>query len=489
MRNLAFTFCLGLALAAVSGPPALADASLTLVGQWDSGIGEGTEVVSVQDKSARAAVTNAAEGTVTILDLSNPAVPTVARIVDLGLRSGEGVTSVAFHPTEDYFVVTIETDGEADNSCTTDDEPNSRIEIRDASTGAVLKCLQSGSEPDAVAISEQGQYAVVSNEGESFTFNAATGGFDSPDGSVTVVDLRYGPARATAAQVALPDATGTVGMVTGADNRFLEREVDLNGDGVIDEDTEVLLIPLVDNSPKFLEPELATFSKNGNFAFVTLQENNGVAVIDVRAGKFVEYYGLGITQHAADTQDDGMVVFDDDLVALREPDGITMTPDGRYFVTADEGDTDPKASETPFGLPTGGGRTVSVFDAATGALLGDTGNQIDATAAFEVGAFPGVYPDGRSDSKGSEPENLATFRHLGTIYAAVGLERADAVALISLADPENPMVVQVAPVNPGTELGSQAPEGIATLNSDGSLFVYAANEGSGIVSVFEVTPF
>lgn len=126
----------------------------------------------------------------------------------------------------------------------------------------------------------------------------------------------------------------------------------------------------------------------------------------------------------------------------------------------------------------------------TGGLLGDTGNQVDATAAFDVGDFPGMYPDGRSDSKGSVPENLVTFRYRGTSYALVGLERADAVALDSLADPAHPTVMQVPPVNPGTELGSQAPEGIASFESDdGSLFVDAVSEGSGVVSVFEVMPF
>ncbi len=530
MRNISTTFCAGLALILASGSPVLAEPGLNLVGHWDSGTGEGTEVISVQGSTARAALTNSAEGTITILDLSDPAAPATAAVFDLGLGSGEGITSVAFHPDDDYFIVAIEVEGGTGKSCDKGGVPNSRIEIRDASSGAVLKCLVSGSEPDAVVINRQGDYAVVSNEGESFTFNSATGEFSSPDGSVTIVDLEDGPEDATATQVALTDETGTEGMVSSAHNRFLERGVDLNGDGEIadefedgvggfdyngngviedldflagfidgqevwgnEEAGELVMIPLLDNSPRFLEPELAAFSSDGETAYVVLQENNGVAVIDVEDGKLVVCYGLGITTHAADLSDDdpAFVDFSDTLVALREPDGIAVTPDGRYFVTADEGDTDPKASKTPAGLPTAGGRTVSVFDAETGDLLGDTGNQIDFAAAYEIDGipFPGVYPDGRSDSKGSEPENLVTFRYHGTTYAAVGLERADSVALVSLADPANPAVVNVAPVNPGTELGSQAPEGIGYLRSDGSLFVYAANEGSGVVSVFEVTPF
>jgi DNA-binding beta-propeller fold protein YncE len=520
MRNISFTFIAGLALILAWSSPLQAEPGLNLVGHWDSGTDEGTEVISVQGENARAALTNSATGTITILDLSEPAAPTAALVVDLGLASGEGATSVAFHPDEDYFLVAIEIEGTT---------ANGRIEIRDADDGGLLKVLPAGSEPDAVVIDRHGRYAVVSNEAESFSFDPVTEQFDSPDGSVTIVDLRQGPDDATATLVPLADATGIAGFVNASDparpsdERFLERGVDLNGDGVIDEDPvdinrdgdtddtfvvgyidgvpvkadegdgELVLIPLLDNSPRFLEPELAAFSRDGRYAFVVLQENNGVAVIDVAAAELLGYYGLGTTTHAADIWDDGHVAFvKDALYALREPDGIAVTPDGQFFVTADEGDTDPKASKTDMpAFPTAGGRTVSVFDARTGALLGDTGNQFDWAAAHDIDGirFPGVYPDGRSDSKGSEPENLVTFQYDGNTYAAVGLERADSVALVSLADPANPTVVNVAPVNPGTELGSQAPEGIGYLESDGSVFVYAANEKSGVVSVFQVTPF
>ncbi len=512
MRNITLTTCAGLALVLASGSPVLAEASLSLVGHWDSGVGEGTEVISVQGKTARAAVTNAAAGTITILDLSNPAAPMVSAVFDLRLRSGEGVTSVAFHPEEDYFIVAIEVEGT---------KKNGRIEIRRASDGKLLKALKAGSEPDAVAIDADGDFAVVSNEGESFSFDRKTLEFSSPPGSVTIVNLSEGPRRAKATLVELPDATGTPGMVSGADKRLLERGVDLNGDGVIadefedgeggfdyngngviedldflagfidgaevwgnEESGELVMIPLLDNTPRYLEPELASFSKDGDLAFVVMQENNGVAVIDLEDGEFVGYIGLGITTHVADKTDNGVIDFNETLVALREPDGIATTVDGLYFVTADEGDTDPKASKTPDGFATAGGRTVSVFDAETGILLGDTAEQLDIAADAA-----GLYPDSRSDSKGAEPENLVTFQFRGVHYAAVGLERADAVALVSLADPANPTVVSLAGANPGKSLGSQAPEGIAYFKRQGSVFIYAANEGSGVVCVYEVMPF
>ncbi len=513
MRNISFITFAGAALFLASGSGALAETRLDLVGIWDSGTGEGTEVISVQGSTGRAALTNSEEGTVSILDLSDPANPAlIGTPFDLGIADGEGVNGVAFHPTENYFAVAIQVTG-ADYG---------RVELRSATDGAVLNSLTTGSEPDAVAIDKMGRHAVVSDEGESFKL--VDGEFVSPPGSVTVIDLRHGAAAATATTIALPDATGTPGMVSAADQRFLERGVDLNGDGEIadefedgvggfdengkngiedrdfvagyidgipvwgnEEAGELVMVPLLDNSPRFLEPEIGAFARNGQIAYVAMQENNGVAVVNVSGGKFIGYIGLGTTTHDADIIDNDDIEFvEDALFALREPDGIAVTPNGRYFVTADEGDTDPKASKTDMpDFPTAGGRTVSVFDAATGLLLGDTGAQLDL-AADSIG----TYPDGRSDSKGAEPENLTAFSYRGTEYVAVGLERADTVALVSLADPANPSVVSVAAVNPGTDLGGQAPEGIAHYEaSDGETYVYTANEKSGVVSIFMVAPF
>jgi WD40 repeat protein len=227
MRNIALISCLGTALFLASGSPAPADARLDLVGIWDSRTGEGTEVISVQGSTARAALTNSEEGTVSILDLSDPANPTlIGTPFDLGVGKGEGVNGVAFHPTEDYFAVAIQVTG-ADNG---------RVELRSATTGTVLNTLTTGSEPDAVAIDKQGRRAVVSDEGE--TFKLVNGELVSAPGSVTVIDLRDGAAAATSTIIALPDATGTPGMVSGADRRFLEREVDMNGDGDIADEFE-----------------------------------------------------------------------------------------------------------------------------------------------------------------------------------------------------------------------------------------------------------
>ena len=118
--------------------------------------------------------------------------------------------------------------------------------------------------------------------------------------------------------------------------------------------------------------------------------------------------------------------------------------------------------------------TVSVFDAASGAFIADTGSQLDDAANAA-----GLYPDSRSNRGGSEPEVLDLTDYRGRTLVAVGLERANAVALIDVSDPTKPTVFAIAPTGVG-------PEGVKFVKRGSRLFVVCANEVSGTVTVLEV---
>ncbi|MCV6605695.1 MAG: hypothetical protein OIF34_10345, partial [Porticoccaceae bacterium] len=235
--------------------------------------------------------------------------------------------------------------------------------------------------------------------------------------------------------------------------------------------------------PEYLEPEYLAFSPDASELFVALQENNAVVVVDTARAQIARSFGLGVTNHMADTQDDGRVEFVNELSAFREPDGIALSSDGRWLLTADEGDTEPKASKVKAGQYAGGGRTLSLFDAASGELLGDTGNQLDAMAHAA-----GVYPDGRSDNKGAEPESVV-YLELGDVpYGVVTLERADALALVNISNPRKPMVESLVSLRtPNDKAKAYAPEGLALYRgADGRQYLLCANEKRGTVSVVQV---
>lgn len=166
------------------------------------------------------------------------------------------------------------------------------------------------------------------------------------------------------------------------------------------------------------------------------------------------------------------------MTGLREPDGIATAVNGRYFVTADEGDSDTDSSQVLKDQPSSGGRSVSVFDAETGDFVGDTGNQLDAMAFTNH-----VYPDRRSNKKGSEPEMLVAFDMDGITWIAVAMERAAAVELISLADPAHPKVVSLGKIA-GDE--DKSPEGIAHYEVAGEHYLLTANEMNGTVECFKI---
>jgi hypothetical protein len=227
----------------------------------------------------------------------------------------------------------------------------------------------------------------------------------------------------------------------------------------------------IDNSPATLEPENIAFTHDSRYAFVTLQENNIVIRLDVKTSE-IWALGVGTTTHATDVLNNDGYSPQDDVTTLREPDGIAVDQTGRFFVTADEGDTRNAAAASG----ARGGRTLSVFDARTGAFIADTGNQLD-DGANEAG----VYPDNRSERGGSEPEGLDLTHHRGLTLAAIVLERASAVSLVDVSNPAKPRVIDTLSLFP--QIG---PESVKFFRLGSRLFVASGNEVSGTVSIVEV---
>jgi uncharacterized protein len=317
------------------------------------------------------------------------------------------------------------------------------------SDGAFLTSAPAGIQPDSIAIAPNGQYAVIANEAESPGV-----GQNGGEGSLSLIDLTgfngVGPGELFVTNIALPSAAAVLGFSVGRTD-------------------DIGRLP-IDNHPATLEPESVTFSRNSRFAYVTLQENSGVVRLDLHTSELT-FMGLDQTTHDADLNAaDGVYDPISTLTAYREADGIALDQTGRFFFTADEGDTrDAAAASGPRG-----GRTMSVFDAETGEFLADTGSQIDDAAAAA-----GVYPDSRSNRGSTEPEVLDLTHHAGMTLVAIGLERGNAVALIDVGDPTAPRVIGVTPVDVG-------PEGVKFFRRGSRLFLAVANEVSGTVSILEV---
>lgn len=246
-----------------------------------------------------------------------------------------------------------------------------------------------------------------------------------------------------------------------------------------------------------LEPEYIAVSPDGRTAWVTLQENNALAVIDLVRKEIVRLVPLGYKDHnlpgaGLDPSDkDGAIrIANWPVYGMYQPDAIAAFEVGgqTYLVTANEGDTrgwtafneekrvsalklDPTAfpdslkTDAALGRLTvtnqqgdtdgdgdfdrlfvPGTRSFSVWS-AQGQLVYDSGDLIEQTVArqypnhFNAGHTNNTAED-RSDNKGPEPEGLVIGQVGGKPFLFLGLERMSGVMVFDLSNPVQPQLVQ-----------------------------------------------
>ena len=365
--------------------------------------------------------------------------------------------------------------------------------------GSLITTVEVGIGPDMVTFTPDGTKVLTADEGEN----------DDPidpAGSISIIDVTPADAAAWTA-----DVNGFEG--------FDAATLDAAG---------VRLFP--GKTPEFdLEPEYIAVSADSSQAFVTLQEANAIATVDLTTGEIVSIEGLGTVDHALDgneidtNDEDGVLTLGTAPVkGLRMPDGLTsFTVGGQaYFITANEGDArdsdvrlaDVTLDETAFpnaaelqdnavmgrlqisgidgdtdgdgdgdydALFSYGSRSFSIFD-AEGNLVFDSGS-----ALAEIADAAGIYPDGRSDNKGTEPENVTVGQIGSQTFAFVALERASAVAVFDVTDPTDPAYVNLI-----SDEADSEPEGLEFVSMQdspsGKPLLIVTNEDSKTTVVHEI---
>ena len=324
-----------------------------------------------------------------------------------------------------------------------------------------------GALPDMLTFTHDGSKLLVANEG---TPNAvADTAYTAPDpaGSVSVIDVETRTVIATAGFNGVPQF-----------GEYLRTNVGMD-----------------------FEPEYISVEHDGSRAFVTVQEANAIAVLDLSLNAFTEIIGLGVKDfrlqgNEFDPKDnDGSVNFiNADARAFYMPDGVASYQyRGRtYVVLANEGDfrednADRSAAgsapyfalapldrlrisnvdSSPVNLYAAGGRSMSIRE-ANGTLVYDSGSILDREAHER-----GIYDNGRSRDKGVEPEGVALLDIRGRTYAFVGLERTTtaAIAVFDVSDPNYVTFLDMI-VTPG----DLSPEGLSVFAYRGRYYLAIANE-------------
>jgi len=198
------------------------------------------------------------------------------------------------------------------------------------------------------------------------------------------------------------------------------------------------------------EPEHVDINEN-NKCVITFQENNGIAIVDLETKMVDISFSAGVVHlENVDLTEDSIINQSESIGDIvREPDGITWIGKN-FFATADEGDLD------------GGGRGYTIFNKC-GDVIASV-NDLD-----QIAAAVGHYPDGRSDSKGVEPEKVHWERIGGSSFLFVNVERASLTMIFDVKDVYNPKLHQVLPTG-------VKPEGINTIKSRKLLIISAEED-------------
>ncbi|MCB9196319.1 MAG: choice-of-anchor I family protein [Flavobacteriales bacterium] len=475
------------------------------------------EIVAFDELSQKLFVANSVANNLDIVDFTNPAAPVLLQSINLD--SIGAINSVAAYNGIAALAVQ-----------NLDPQMNGYVIFFDHN-GNWVNRLTAGAMPDMVTFNHAKNKVLLANEGEPADDYSV-----DPVGSVSVVDLTPGFANLTQSDVT------QIGF-----GSYDGQEVSLNAMGIR------VFSPGATASQDF-EPEYITILDDDSKAFVVLQENNAIAVLDMSSLTIVDLLPLGTIDHNlfgngmdVSNQTSGINISNFPVHGMFMPDAISHISIGGvdYLLTANEGDSrdysayseearikdvvlDPVAfpdaeflqessllgrllMTTSMGNTDGDGdfdeiytfgtRSFSILNAATGALVFDSGDwfeQIIAADPVFAAMFNasntsgGVSVKNRSDDKGPEPEGVTAVEIDGNAFAFVSLERVGGVMMFNINDPFQPKYIgyynnrDVATNGP-----DRGAEGLLFIESaispNGNSLLILANEISSTLSIYEVS--
>lgn len=430
---------------------------IKFLGRYSSGIfgpdAAGAESLAHDPRTQRLFVVNVANATIDVLDIRKPKEPKFLFAIDL-TPFGASANSIAVHKG----IVAVAVQNQV--------KTNPGMAVFFDAHGGFLNAVEVGALPDMIVFTPDGEKVIVANEGEpndEYTID--------PEGSVSIIDISRGVRRIRQDDV-----------VTADFKRFNNAKLDAS----------IRIFGPNATVAQDLEPEYIAVSKDSKEAWVTLQENNAIAHLDIKRGRFTKLIGLGVKNHSrpgneldASDRDNSINIANWPIKAFYLPDAIASyeSRDKIFLVTANEGDTRdydgyseeervkdleldpvafPNAADLKLDTKLGrltvttangntdgdddfdeiyatGARSFSIWD-ERGRLVFDSGSDFERITAdlfpnnFNAGNEANDF-DTRSDNKGPEPEGVTIARINGTVYAFIALERIGGIMAYDITDP------------------------------------------------------
>ena len=500
---------------------------MELAGRYNSGAmnadGGSLEIVQYNARNGFAYAVSGVKGVLIAIDLNeNMSGSTVADLTAAGKEydlkdivkaedfTYGDMTSVAVSPDGKTLAVAIQAE---------DYRKNGVVAIFSCGKNGVLtlrNTVSVGVQPDMVTFTPDGSKILTANEGEPRMGYSAAGAVD-PKGSVSIIDAKT-------------LAVKTVG--------FDDFDCDDARQALVDKG-----IVLKKNTAPSVDLEPEYIACTDNTAYVSCQEANAIAVLDLDNAQFTGIYSVGFEDYSKvaidiDKKDEKYAPKTyESLRGIRMPDGISLYEAGgeTYLLTANEGDarawpaeeeTDTneiKKKKSPVtGLELGGKVTwfdVSQYDgleSGTDYLFGarsftvlkvtgdgleevfDSGCDFEEITAKQLPdnfncSNDNVDVDDRSGKKGPEPESVTVGTVGSKTYAFIALERISGIMVYDITAPENTEFVNYInsrEFNNNIQ-GDVSPEGLcfipAAQSKTGKPLLLAACEVSGTLAVYELT--
>lgn len=494
-----------------AGKSSIQNVRVEVVGRFSAGGSDiagksAAEIVQFHQESNSAFAVNSAKNQIEVINLSNlPTTEVGDPVIDTSLSS----TTFTFFdevdvalPNNQLEIITL---GSANSIAIFEDTLAIAIEAKektqngavlfyqldDQGAGTFIKAVKVGALPDMVTFSPDGKKVLIANEGEPSSDYTV-----DPEGSISIIDFT---------DVMPADISTTINLST--DITFSSDLLDSE-----DFDTDAKRINLLKAAglklagptgttlAQSLEPEYITVSKDSKTAFVSLQENNAIGIIDLEKNT-IEIKPLGFKNwndfQIDFTNKDEMASFQqvDGLYGMYQPDTISSYQwQGATFVlTANEGDSrdydgyseevrvkdiidpdeinktlstelqniyDASGGKNGLGrlkvttalgdadndgtyeaLYTYGARSFSIWDQNIN-LVFDSGDDFGKISASVLGNnFNSTHTenkgDNRSDDKGGEPEAIAVGKIGHNTYGFIASERSGDLFVYDISNPFN----------------------------------------------------
>jgi len=303
---------------------ALQKIQLVEQGRYQSGIFDqsAAEIVTFDKAAKQTFVVNAQSGQVDILSNKNIKQPTLVDSLNvaadikryLGASAGN-VNSVSAH--NGLLAVAIGANVKTDLGW---------VAFYRISDFKFLEAKVVGALPDMVTFTPNGKQVVVAIEAEPSDKNYAV----DPEGEVAIFDINW-------------NGQNLRSQLT----RLNFRDFNQGGSRYSELPTQLVRNGFQATIAQDLEPEYIAINDAGDQAYVALQENNAVAVIDLRTKKIDRIMALGFKDHSqvgnefdGNNKDKKAAIKTEPALGMYQPDSIASIKinNSDYLITANEGD-------------------------------------------------------------------------------------------------------------------------------------------------------